>query len=79
VTWESPELRAELDRVGVTYQKAGAADFIWATDFGEFVSLLGPPREHPRRSWRGPEGKLLSLLAPLPDDAGGDAVWTALR
>src|SRR5262245_33802411 len=55
--------------VGRLLREAGAANYIWATDFGEFVSLLGPPCEHLRRSWRGSEGELLSLLSPLPDDA----------
>jgi hypothetical protein len=32
------ELRAELDRVGISYTKAGAGLFIWATDSGDFVS-----------------------------------------
>lgn len=34
------------------------------------VKVLGPPREHPRRSWLGPEWQALELLAALPDDAG---------
>jgi hypothetical protein len=42
------------------------------------VKLLGPPREHPRRSWLGPERQLLELLAALPDEAGVEAVWRAL-
>jgi hypothetical protein len=57
-------LAEELDRVGVTYRKAGAADYVWALDLGEFVDLLGPPRlsrdrtgaevpRRPLRSFRG--------------------------
>jgi hypothetical protein len=37
VTSESPQLRSELDRVGASYRKAGAADYIWATDFGDTI------------------------------------------
>jgi hypothetical protein len=43
------------------------------------VKLNGPPHEHPRRSWLGPEWQLLELLAALPDDAGVQAVWRALQ
>ena len=41
----------------------------------EDVKLLGPPREHPRRTWLGPEWQALELLTALPDDAGPQAVW----
>jgi hypothetical protein len=78
VTWESPAVWAELERIRVTYAKAGAADFIWALDLGDDVTLLGTPREHPRRSWRGSEACLLDVLHPLPADAGVEAVWQAL-
>jgi hypothetical protein len=72
-------LRAELDRVGASFAKAGAADCI-SVQFGvDEVKLLGPPREHPRRSWLGPEWQLLELLAALPDDVGTEAVWRALN
>jgi len=69
---------AELDRVGASFSKAGPADYISVQLGLEEVKLLGPPREHPRRSWLGPEWQLLELLAVLPDDAGVQAVWRAL-
>jgi hypothetical protein len=65
-------LAEELDRVGVTYRKAGAADYVWALDLGEFVDLLGPPRIQPRPHWRGSTEEALALLSRLPDDAGPD-------
>jgi hypothetical protein len=71
-------LRDELDRLGASFRKAGAADYISVSDYDETVHLVGPPREHPRRVWRGPEWQALELLAPLPDDAGVAAVWRAL-
>jgi hypothetical protein len=73
---ESP-IRAELDWVGASFRKAGAADYITATEDDDPVRLVGPPREHPRRSWLGPEWQLLELLAALPDDAGVQAVCCA--
>ena len=64
--------------MGVSYGKAGAADYVWALDLGEFVDLNGPPRLHPRPHWRGSTEKALALLAPLPDDAGPDEFWRTL-
>jgi hypothetical protein len=43
------------------------------------VKLLGPPREHPRRSWLGREWQAVELLRVLPDDVGVRAVWRALN
>jgi hypothetical protein len=77
VNGEPSRVHAELDRVG-SLHKAGAAGYISAQLGLEEVKLLGPPREHPRRSWLGPEWQLLELLAVLPDDAGVQAVWRAL-
>jgi hypothetical protein len=71
-------VRAELDRTAVSFRRAGAANYISATFRSDGVKLNGPPREHPRRSWLGPEWQLLELLAALPDDAGVEAVWRAL-
>ena len=45
----------------------------------EVTAAAVPPREHPRRSWLGPEWQALELLASLPDDAGVEAVWRALN
>jgi hypothetical protein len=61
---------AELDRVGASSGKAGAADYITVTEDKDAVRLVGLPREHPRRYWKGPTWQLLELLAALPDDAG---------
>lgn len=66
---------AELDRVGASFSKAGAANFISVQLGVDEVKLLGPPREHPRRSWFGPEWRALEALAALPEDAGVQAVW----
>jgi hypothetical protein len=68
-------LDAELDRVGVSFGKAGAKDYVAVLNLGEFVDLLGPPRIQPRPNWRGSEQEALALLAPLPDDAGPDEFW----
>jgi hypothetical protein len=59
----SPVL-AELDRVGASSGKAGAADYITATEDTDAVRLVGPPREHPRRYWKGPTRRLLGGLKP---------------
>ncbi len=69
---------AELDRVGASHRKAGTANYISVQLGVDEVKLLGPPREHPRRSWLGPDWQALELLAGLPDGAGVDAVWRAL-
>jgi hypothetical protein len=74
----TPSLRAELDRVGASFRKAGAADYILIGMDGDRVWLLGPPRKHPRRSWSGPSWQALERLAPLAGDAGVQAVWRAL-
>jgi hypothetical protein len=71
-------IRAELDRTAVSFRRAGAVNYISATFRSDGVKLNGPPREHPRRSWLGPEWQVLELLAALPDDAGVEAVWRAL-
>jgi hypothetical protein len=42
-------MRPALDRVGATFRKTGAADYITATDDEGGVLLFGPPRKHPRR------------------------------
>ena len=75
---EQSLVRAELDRVGASLRKAGAADYISVTEDTDAVRLVGPPREHPRRYWTGPAWQLLELLATLPDDACVQAVWRAL-
>jgi hypothetical protein len=69
---------AELDRVGASFAKAGARDYISVQLGLDEVKLLGPPREQPRRTWLGPEWQALELLRALPDDAGVQAVWRAL-
>jgi hypothetical protein len=47
-------IRAELDRVGASFRKSAAADYITITEDADAVRLGGPPREHPRRYWKGP-------------------------
>ena len=71
-------IHAELDRVGASFRKAGAADYISVQLGLSDLKLLGSPREHPRCSWPGPERQALELLAALPDDAGVQAVWPTL-
>ena len=72
-------LRAEVDRVGASFRKAGAGRYVSLADFGQSVSLTAPSREEPRRSWRGRHSQALELLSALPDDAGVEAVWRALN
>jgi len=73
------EIRAQLDRVGVTYGKAGPADCAQDRDEGEGrVVFLGPPRA-PRLTWRGMAGEALRRLERLEDDAGVAAFWAAFR
>ena len=71
-------VETELDRVGASFRKAGAADYITATEDEDAVRLVGPPQEHPRRYWKGPRWQLLLALVALADDAGVEAVWRAL-
>jgi hypothetical protein len=71
-------IRAELDRVGASYRQAGPVDFISIQLGLHEVKLLGPPREHPRRSWLGPEWQAVELLRRLPGNAGTQAVWRVL-
>jgi hypothetical protein len=71
------ELRVELQRVGVSYGKAGAADYVVLEVYGEgVITLLGPPRPS-RRSWRGQKSEALRRLRCLADDAGVDRFWAA--
>ena len=73
------EVRAELNRVGVTYGKAGPADFVQDRDEGEGrVTFLGPPRP-PRHIWRGPAQEALRKLERLADEAGVEAFWAAFQ
>lgn len=74
----NPALADELDRVGVSYGKAGAANYVAVLDLGYFVDLNGPPRLQPRPHWRGSTEEALALLAPLSDDAGSDEFWRAV-
>jgi len=78
VTADRSSVESALARVGASYGKAGAANYISTMFRSDGVKLNGPAHEHPRRSWLGPEWQLLELLAVLPDDAGVQAVWRAL-
>jgi hypothetical protein len=71
-------LVTELHRVGASLRKAGTASYVCVHLGLHGVKLLGPPREHPRRTWLGPEAEALALLRVLPDDAGTEAVCRAL-
>jgi hypothetical protein len=71
-------LYAELDRLGASFRKAGARDYISVKPGLDEVKLLDPQREHPRRSWLGPEQQALELLDAVPDDAGVHEVWRVL-
>jgi hypothetical protein len=77
--WEerSP-IHAELDRLGATFRKAGAAGYVSVHRRQDLVKFLAPPREHPRRLWLGPSWQALEVLRALPDDAGAEVVWRAL-
>jgi hypothetical protein len=71
-------LGAELDRLRASRATAGAAHYIGVWDDSDTVLLLGPPRILPI-SWEGPAERALDLLAAVPDNAGVEATWTALR
>jgi hypothetical protein len=78
VTANPSAVRAELDRLGASFRKAGAADYITVSEDADAVRLVGPPREHPRRYWKEQRWQFLELLAALPDNAGVQAVWRTL-
>jgi len=71
----SEELSAEIDRVGMSHTKVGHRDDLLVIDLGDYVKIIGPPRETPRRGWQGTEQAALGLLATLSDDAGIEAFW----
>jgi hypothetical protein len=71
-------VHAELERVGASFRKAGARDYVSVQLGVDEVKLLGPPWEHPRRSWLGPERQAVELLSTLSDNAGAEAVWRVL-
>jgi hypothetical protein len=74
----SPDVRSELDRLGASFRKAGAADYISVTDRSDGVKLTGPARSIRLAPGLGPEWRALELLRALPDGAGVMAVWRAL-
>ena len=73
----SPQLAAELLRVGVTTGTAGFDDGVRAVDFGERVTFLGPPSDSPQRRWNGTEREALKRLARLADGAATPSFWAA--
>lgn len=73
----SAELEDELNRVGVSMREAGFRDGVLATDTGDYAQIMGPPRERPRRWWRGSEAKALKLPSRLPNGTGVSAFWEA--
>ena len=70
-------LRAELDRIGASYAEAGAAAYVALHDLGEHVWIKGLPLSG--LSWRGRPEAALRRLEGVPDGAGVDALWAALR
>jgi hypothetical protein len=77
VVGDLADLRAELDRLAVSFGRAGARDYAALHDMGRgIVWLMGPPRSGLR--WQGPLDDALELLRPLPDDAGLAEFWRAL-
>ena len=67
-----------MSRVGASFGKAGARDYVSVQLGIDEVKLLGPPHENPRRPRLGPEWQALEVLRVLPDDAGTEAVWRTL-
>jgi hypothetical protein len=59
-------VQPELDRVGASFAKAGPRDYISVQLGIDEVKLLGPPREQPRRSWVGRDGRRSSFSASYP-------------
>jgi hypothetical protein len=72
------DLVAELDRVGLSHRKAGAADYVHAVDLEDRIWLLGPPRLRPRPTWSGTSDEAKLLFAAVPDDAGADVFWATV-
>jgi hypothetical protein len=73
----SAALRAELERIDVTYAKAGAAAYVQFSDFGATVWFKGPPLSG--LSWTGPRAVALDRLATMADAAGPEPFWRALQ
>jgi len=74
----SADLRAELERVGVTYATAGPAAHVQVTDLGDGeVWFRGPPLSG--LSWSGPRAAALELLAAIADGAGVEWVLAGVR
>lgn len=74
--WTASEaLEAELDRVGVSFAKAGAADYVRTVSLGGELRLLGPPGLQPRPTWKGSNVDALALFATIPDGAGPEGFW----
>ena len=74
---ELEDLRAELDRLAVSYERIGSRNCAALHDMGGgVVWLMGPPRSGLR--WQGPLGEALDRLRVLPADAGPIEFWRAL-
>jgi hypothetical protein len=71
-------LSAELDRVGVSLNRADFGDAVVAGALGDLVWIMGAVAvTGGDRAWEGSEQRAFALLADLPDNAGADAFWEA--
>jgi len=76
--WDPPDdFRTELDRVGVSYRRAGAADYVKAVDLGDSLWLLGLPRLRPRPRCEGSLDGARAVVAEFADGAGPELFWEA--
>jgi hypothetical protein len=71
-----PALRAELDRLGVSYSRASAGTYVALHDLGDEVLLKGPPLSG--LSWQGAPDDALARLRALPSDVDPPAFWEVL-
>jgi hypothetical protein len=72
-------VRAELDRLGVSYPSLGAREYAAVTVSGGVVCLLGSlPGSRRRLRWQGDGAELIQQLSRLEDRSGPERLWSAL-
>ncbi len=71
-------VRAELDRLGVSYPSLGAREYAAVTVSGGVVCLLGSLPGSRRLRWQGDGVELVRRLSGLEDRAGPERLWSAL-
>jgi hypothetical protein len=71
------DIRVELDRLGVSYSRAGAGTYAALHDLGDVVWIKGPPRSG--LFWEGAPEETLARLRSIPTDVDPPTFWTLLR